>query len=160
MWEKLTYELALGSVIKLEYKYKSPCAMFSFLWVSGLSAKINEEKAGALCLKKECKVGSCDIVSQYHLAAGSNLNFNFFPFILFPENFSVPPDVTATTSIPASSVRPSAIDLPPSGIVKGMHKASNRSSLMDTADGTDTDLGKEPNRTSCFMYKACQLQNS
>ncbi|XP_034268329.1 disco-interacting protein 2 homolog B isoform X3 [Pantherophis guttatus] len=52
-----------------------------------------------------------------------------------PENFSVPPDVTATTSTPASSARPSAIDLPPSGIVKGMHKASNRSSLMDTADG-------------------------
>ncbi|ETE65150.1 Disco-interacting protein 2-like B, partial [Ophiophagus hannah] len=51
------------------------------------------------------------------------------------ENFSVPPDVTATTSTPASSARPSAIDLPPSGIVKGMHKASNRSSLMDTADG-------------------------
>ncbi|XP_060620002.1 disco-interacting protein 2 homolog B isoform X2 [Anolis sagrei] len=52
-----------------------------------------------------------------------------------PENFSVPPDVTATTSTPASSARPSAIDLPPSGIVKGMHKSSNRSSLMDTADG-------------------------
>ncbi|XP_062827039.1 disco-interacting protein 2 homolog B isoform X1 [Anolis carolinensis] len=51
------------------------------------------------------------------------------------ENFSVPPDVTATTSTPASSARPSAIDLPPSGIVKGMHKSSNRSSLMDTADG-------------------------
>uniref|UniRef100_A0A8C0AZ65 Disco interacting protein 2 homolog B n=1 Tax=Buteo japonicus TaxID=224669 RepID=A0A8C0AZ65_9AVES len=49
------------------------------------------------------------------------------------ENFSVPPDVTATTS--SSSARPAAIDLPPSGIVKGMHKGSNRSSLMDTADG-------------------------
>ncbi|NXU91162.1 DIP2B protein, partial [Xiphorhynchus elegans] len=49
------------------------------------------------------------------------------------ENFSVPPDVTATTSPP--SARPAAIDLPPSGIVKGMHKGSNRSSLMDTADG-------------------------
>uniref|UniRef100_A0A8D0HMQ4 Disco interacting B n=1 Tax=Sphenodon punctatus TaxID=8508 RepID=A0A8D0HMQ4_SPHPU len=52
-----------------------------------------------------------------------------------PENFSVPPDVTATTSTPASSARPAAIDLPPSGIVKGMHKGANRSSLMDTADG-------------------------
>uniref|UniRef100_A0A8C5NT04 Disco interacting protein 2 homolog B n=1 Tax=Junco hyemalis TaxID=40217 RepID=A0A8C5NT04_JUNHY len=49
------------------------------------------------------------------------------------ESFSVPPDVTATTSTP--SPRPAAIDLPPSGIVKGMHKGSNRSSLMDTADG-------------------------
>ncbi|XP_068265872.1 disco-interacting protein 2 homolog B isoform X4 [Nyctibius grandis] len=49
------------------------------------------------------------------------------------ENFSVPPDVTATTS--SSSARPAAVDLPPSGIVKGMHKGSNRSSLMDTADG-------------------------
>ncbi|XP_062453133.1 disco-interacting protein 2 homolog B isoform X5 [Rhea pennata] len=49
------------------------------------------------------------------------------------ENFSVPPDVTATTS--SSSARPAVIDLPPSGIVKGMHKGSNRSSLMDTADG-------------------------
>ncbi|PKK19264.1 disco-interacting protein 2 homolog B, partial [Columba livia] len=49
------------------------------------------------------------------------------------ENVSVPPDVTATTS--CSSARPPAIDLPPAGIVKGMHKGSNRSSLMDTADG-------------------------
>uniref|UniRef100_A0A8C5JMB3 Disco interacting protein 2 homolog B n=1 Tax=Junco hyemalis TaxID=40217 RepID=A0A8C5JMB3_JUNHY len=54
-------------------------------------------------------------------------------FLLFLESFSVPPDVTATTSTP--SPRPAAIDLPPSGIVKGMHKGSNRSSLMDTADG-------------------------
>uniref|UniRef100_A0A7M4E5X9 Disco interacting B n=1 Tax=Crocodylus porosus TaxID=8502 RepID=A0A7M4E5X9_CROPO len=52
------------------------------------------------------------------------------------ENFSVPPDVTATTSsTSSSSARPATIDLPPSGIVKGMHKGSNRSSLMDTADG-------------------------
>ncbi|CAO2600863.1 Disco-interacting protein 2 homolog B, partial [Lemmus lemmus] len=48
------------------------------------------------------------------------------------ESVSAPPDVTATTS---SSLRPANIDLPPSGIVKGMHKGSNRSSLMDTADG-------------------------
>lgn len=54
---------------------------------------------------------------------------------LLLENFSVPPDVTATTS--SSSARPAAIDLPPSGIVKGMHKGSNRSSLMDTADGME-----------------------
>ncbi|PKU34043.1 hypothetical protein llap_15653 [Limosa lapponica baueri] len=53
------------------------------------------------------------------------------------ENFSVPPDVTATTS--TSSARPPAIDLPPSGIVKGMHKGSNRSSLMDTADVPQPD---------------------
>ncbi|EPY86232.1 disco-interacting protein 2 A isoform X1-like protein [Camelus ferus] len=53
------------------------------------------------------------------------------------ENFSAPPDVTTTTSSSSSSssIRPSNIDLPPSGIVKGMHKGSNRSSLMDTADG-------------------------
>ncbi|KFO33492.1 Disco-interacting protein 2 like protein B [Fukomys damarensis] len=50
------------------------------------------------------------------------------------ENFSAPPDVTTTTSS-SSSIRPANIDLPPSGIVKGMHKGSNRSSLMDTADG-------------------------
>ncbi|KAF2976154.1 hypothetical protein EK904_004881 [Melospiza melodia maxima] len=53
------------------------------------------------------------------------------------ESFSVPPDVTATTSTP--SPRPAAIDLPPSGIVKGMHKGSNRSSLMDTADVPQPD---------------------
>ncbi|KAL2293777.1 hypothetical protein Nmel_018840 [Mimus melanotis] len=53
------------------------------------------------------------------------------------ESFSVPPDVTATTSTP--SARPAAIDLPPSGIVKGMHKGSNRSSLMDTADVPQPD---------------------
>nr|KAF6452897.1 hypothetical protein HJG59_008205 [Molossus molossus] len=54
-----------------------------------------------------------------------------------PENFSAPPDVTTTTSSSSSSssIRPANIDLPPSGIVKGMHKGSNRSSLMDTADG-------------------------
>ncbi|XP_069509549.1 disco-interacting protein 2 homolog B isoform X2 [Ambystoma mexicanum] len=55
------------------------------------------------------------------------------------ESTSVPPDVTATTSTPSSSssssVRPVNIDLPPPGLVKGMHKASRRSSLMDTADG-------------------------
>eukprot|EP00069_Balaena_mysticetus_P013032 bmy_07772T0 len=53
------------------------------------------------------------------------------------ENFSAPPDVTTTTSSSSSSssIRPANIDLPPSGIVKGMHKGSNRSSLMDTADG-------------------------
>ncbi|XP_012874144.1 PREDICTED: disco-interacting protein 2 homolog B [Dipodomys ordii] len=53
------------------------------------------------------------------------------------ENFSAPPDVTTTTSSSSSSssMRPANIDLPPSGIVKGMHKGSNRSSLMDTADG-------------------------
>ncbi|XP_038234095.1 disco-interacting protein 2 homolog B [Dermochelys coriacea] len=51
------------------------------------------------------------------------------------ENFSVPPDVTATTSSSSSSARPATIDLPPSEIVKGTHKGSNRSSLMDTADG-------------------------
>uniref|UniRef100_A0A8C8SY14 Disco interacting protein 2 homolog B n=1 Tax=Pelusios castaneus TaxID=367368 RepID=A0A8C8SY14_9SAUR len=51
------------------------------------------------------------------------------------ENFSIPPDVTATTSSSSSSARPATIDLPPSGIVKGMHKGSNRASLMDTADG-------------------------
>lgn len=79
-------------------------------------------------------------------------------FILFPENFSVPPDVTATTSTPASSARPSVIDLPPSGIVKGMHKASNRSSLMDTADGifTNADHGKEPVRSSINMADKAQ----
>lgn len=53
------------------------------------------------------------------------------------ENFSAPPDVTTTTSSSSSSssTRPANIDLPPSGIVKGMHKGANRSSLMDTADG-------------------------
>uniref|UniRef100_A0A8C4XY78 Disco interacting B n=1 Tax=Gopherus evgoodei TaxID=1825980 RepID=A0A8C4XY78_9SAUR len=51
------------------------------------------------------------------------------------DNFSVPPDVTATTSSSSSSARPATIDIPPSGIVKGTHKGSNRSSLMDTADG-------------------------
>uniref|UniRef100_H0VKV4 Disco interacting B n=1 Tax=Cavia porcellus TaxID=10141 RepID=H0VKV4_CAVPO len=52
------------------------------------------------------------------------------------ESFSAPPDVTTTTSSSSSSsVRPANIDLPPSGIVKGMHKGANRSSLMDTADG-------------------------
>ncbi|KAL6086453.1 hypothetical protein STEG23_000479, partial [Scotinomys teguina] len=51
------------------------------------------------------------------------------------ENVSAPPDVTATTSSSSSSLRPANIDLPPSGIVKGVHKGSNRSSLMDTADG-------------------------
>nr|BAC03705.1 unnamed protein product [Homo sapiens] len=53
------------------------------------------------------------------------------------ENLSAPPDVTTTTSSSSSSssIRPANIDLPPPGIVKGMHKGSNRSSLMDTADG-------------------------
>nr|XP_032651221.1 disco-interacting protein 2 homolog B isoform X1 [Chelonoidis abingdonii] len=51
------------------------------------------------------------------------------------ENFSIPPDVTATTSSSSSSARPATIDIPPSGIVKGTHKGSSRSSLMDTADG-------------------------
>ncbi|XP_060244606.1 disco-interacting protein 2 homolog B isoform X5 [Meriones unguiculatus] len=50
-----------------------------------------------------------------------------------PENVSAPPDVTATA--PSSSIRPANIDLPPSGIVKGVHKGPSRSSLMDTADG-------------------------
>lgn len=54
------------------------------------------------------------------------------------ENVSAPPDVTATTSSSSSSLRPANIDLPPSGIVKGMHKGSNRSSLMDTADGMES----------------------
>nr|XP_033791975.1 disco-interacting protein 2 homolog B isoform X2 [Geotrypetes seraphini] len=48
------------------------------------------------------------------------------------ENYSAPPDVTATSS---SSMHPVNVDLPPSGLVKGMHKQSRRSSLMDTADG-------------------------
>lgn len=58
------------------------------------------------------------------------------------ENFSAPPDVTTTTSSSSSSssIRPANIDLPPSGIVKGMHKGSNRSSLMDTADGRELFL--------------------
>ncbi|XP_071990846.1 disco-interacting protein 2 homolog B isoform X1 [Engystomops pustulosus] len=59
------------------------------------------------------------------------------------ENISAPPDVTNTTntttssssSSSLSSVRPANIDLPPSGLVKGVHKAARRSSLMDTADG-------------------------
>ncbi|XP_041440391.1 disco-interacting protein 2 homolog B isoform X2 [Xenopus laevis] len=57
-----------------------------------------------------------------------------------------PPDVTNTTnsttttstsssSSSLSSVRPANIDLPPAGLVKGVHKAARRSSLMDTADG-------------------------
>ncbi|XP_017947197.1 disco-interacting protein 2 homolog B isoform X3 [Xenopus tropicalis] len=57
-----------------------------------------------------------------------------------------PPDVTNTTnsttttstsssSSSLSSVRPATIDLPPAGLVKGVHKAARRSSLMDTADG-------------------------
>lgn len=110
---------------------------------------------------KEKQVDNCSTASQASLVVGSNLNLHFFFFTLFPENFSVPPDVTATTSTPASSVRPSAIDLPPSGIVKGMHKASNRSSLMDTADGTSTPphLGREskPDRPAIKVaYKAQQ----
>ncbi|MEE6471871.1 hypothetical protein FKM82_009403 [Ascaphus truei] len=58
------------------------------------------------------------------------------------ESFSAPPDVTTNTttttsssSSSLSSVRPANIDLPPAGLVKGMHKAPRRSSLMDTADG-------------------------
>ncbi|XP_029450845.1 disco-interacting protein 2 homolog B isoform X4 [Rhinatrema bivittatum] len=50
------------------------------------------------------------------------------------ESYSAPPDVTTTTSS-SSSVRPVNVDLPPSGLVKGMHKQTRRSSLMDTADG-------------------------
>ncbi|XP_075708036.1 disco-interacting protein 2 homolog B isoform X1 [Rhinoderma darwinii] len=59
------------------------------------------------------------------------------------ESLSAPPDVTSTTntttssssSSSLSSVRPANIDLPPAGLVKGVHKAARRSSLMDTADG-------------------------
>ncbi|KAM4701610.1 disco-interacting protein 2 homolog B [Discoglossus pictus] len=59
------------------------------------------------------------------------------------DSYSAPPDVTSTTntttssssSSSLSSVRPANIDLPPGGVVKGMHKAARRSSLMDTADG-------------------------
>ncbi|XP_063284226.1 disco-interacting protein 2 homolog B isoform X1 [Pelobates fuscus] len=60
------------------------------------------------------------------------------------ESFSAPPDVTTTSntttttsssSSSISSMRPASMDLPPGGLVKGMHKAARRSSLMDTADG-------------------------
>lgn len=74
------------------------------------------------------------IGNRWHFAPWGIIKGVFSSFLLFLESFSVPPDVTATTSTP--SARPAAIDLPPSGIVKGMHKGSNRSSLMDTADGT------------------------
>uniref|UniRef100_A0A8C5U7A0 Disco interacting protein 2 homolog B n=1 Tax=Malurus cyaneus samueli TaxID=2593467 RepID=A0A8C5U7A0_9PASS len=68
------------------------------------------------------------------LRVGSSSGYSMVLWLkLARADFSVPPDVTATTSTP--SARPAGIDLPPSGIVKGMHKGSNRSSLMDTADG-------------------------
>uniref|UniRef100_A0A8B9G9Y4 Disco interacting protein 2 homolog B n=1 Tax=Amazona collaria TaxID=241587 RepID=A0A8B9G9Y4_9PSIT len=48
------------------------------------------------------------------------------------ENLSVPPDVTATTSSSSSSssARPAAIDLPPSGIVKGVPVSSRVSTKI------------------------------
>uniref|UniRef100_A0A8C3M498 Disco interacting protein 2 homolog B n=1 Tax=Chrysolophus pictus TaxID=9089 RepID=A0A8C3M498_CHRPC len=50
-------------------------------------------------------------------------------------NRSIQGSSTSSSASSTLSHGEAAIDLPPSGIVKGMHKGSNRSSLMDTADG-------------------------
>lgn len=50
-----------------------------------------------------------------------------------PEN-SVPPDVTSSTP----QERGSRVDLPPA--VRGMSRGQSRSSMLDTADGTLTQV--------------------
>lgn len=67
-----------------------------------------------------------------------------------PENSSVPPDVTSATP----QDRGSHVEMPPP--VRGMSRGQSRSSMMDTADGTEpSPLTPDPhNQNTIFLMSS------